>query len=104
MDTRKIPPIITLSAALVASIVTYVCKYELRRALVIILVVIVGFYILSCFIKLLFDKLGMNIEAIEEKRKEAERQKKLEEEAAAAAAKEAELLETQDGSVIEKDS
>ncbi|MCR4691877.1 MAG: hypothetical protein K5739_11075 [Lachnospiraceae bacterium] len=98
MDTRKIPPLVTLTAALAASIVTYLGHYELKRSLVIILCVILGFNFLGNLIKILFDKLGMNIETIkqkeEEKRKAEEEQKENEEKA---------KLENEDGSVREKE-
>ena len=106
MDTRKIPPIVTLSAALCASIVTYIRHYELREALLIILVVIIGFYIFSCIIKFIFDKCGLSIEAIRQREKEKEEAEK-----AAQAEEEARLeaerlanLENEDGSVREKDT
>jgi uncharacterized membrane protein (DUF106 family) len=102
MDTKKIPPIITLTAALVASIVTFLFHYELKDALVIILCVIVGFYIFSCMIKFLFDKMGMSAEAMAEKQKEEEKLK--EEQKALEEISLDPQRESQDGSVIEKDT
>ena len=106
MDTRKIPPLVTLTAALVASIVTYLGHYELKESLKILLVVIIGFYIFGSLIKFLFDKMGMSDIAMKEKeRKEkeeallAEQEAKKQEEEAAAA-----KLENEDGSVIEKET
>ena len=102
MDTKKIPPIITLTAALVTSIVTFVFHYELKDSLLIILGVIVAFYIFSCMIKFLFDKMGMSAEAIAEKQKEEEKKKQEQQ-----ALEEISLdpqRESQDGSVIEKDT
>ena len=106
MDTRKIPPIVTLSAGLVAAIVTYIGHYELNDSLKILLGVLIGFYIFSSLIKFLFDKMGMSDVAMkakeaEEKRQaalaEAEAKKKEEDEASA-------KLENEDGSVIEKET
>ena len=102
MDTKKIPPIITLTAALVTSIVTFLFHYELKESLIIILVVIVVFYIFSCMIKFLFDKMGMSVEAMEEKRKEEEKQK--EEQQALEEISLDPQRESQDGSVIEKET
>ena len=106
MDTRKIPPLVTLSAALVASVVTYLRHYELKDSLKIILITLIVFYIFSCMIKFLFDQMGMSDIAMKKKAEEEKKQalldeyeaKKREEEEAAA------RLENEDGSVIEKET
>ncbi len=101
MDTRKIPLLVTLSAGLSAAIVTYLGHYELKDSLVTILLVLIGFYIFGCVIKLIFDKAGMTTEAVEERQKQEEKAKQ--EEAERLAEEEAAKLENEDGSVIEKD-
>ena len=99
MDTKKIPPIITLSAALACSIVTYVNHYELKDALVALLCVIIGFYIFSLIVKFIFDKAGMNKEAVDQRIREEEEARKKEQ----AEAEEAARLENVDGAVFEKE-
>ncbi len=105
MDTRKIPPIVTLTAGLVAAIVTYMGHYELNDSLKILLGVLVGFYIFGSLIKFLFDKMGMSDIAMKEKEEAEHRQAALE--AAGAGQQEEEndtKLENEDGSVIEKEA
>ena len=99
MDTKKIPPLITLTAALAASIVTYINHYELKDSLIIILVVILVFYFFSLIVKFIFEKAGMAKETVDERLK-AEQEEK---ERLQAEQEEAARLESEDGAVIEKE-
>ncbi len=105
MDTRKIPPFVTLTAGLVAAVMTFVGHYELKDSLVIILGVLVGFYIFSLLIKLLFDKMGISDIALKKKEREEKEKALLEEYEASKKQDEQDnaMMESEDGSVIEKE-
>lgn len=56
MNTKNIPTIVMLAAALATSIVMYVNDYDLNVTLKMILIVFLVFYILGAFVKWLLDK------------------------------------------------
>lgn len=89
MNTKNIPPLITLSAGLIAVVSMYIRHYELHTLLWILLLVLIVFYIIGLLVKKMLDTFGMQIEK-EEKEKEEEAQT------------ESKLTEDQDGAVIEK--
>ncbi len=57
MDTKNIPTIVMLAAALTTSIVMYVNDYDLGVTLKMILIVFLAFYILGAFVKWILDKV-----------------------------------------------
>ena len=56
MIFRNLPAIITLVAALIACIVTFIYRYDLTKALIIILVAAVVFFILGCMVRMLLNR------------------------------------------------
>lgn len=57
MNTKNIPTIVMLAAALATSIVMYVNDYDLNVTLKMILIVFLVFYILGALVKRLLDKV-----------------------------------------------
>ncbi|MDE5781606.1 MAG: hypothetical protein K2I03_09055, partial [Lachnospiraceae bacterium] len=57
--TRYIPAIVMLTSGFVVSIVTFINKYSLRRALGTIFFTMLGFLILGYIIKLIVNKFIM---------------------------------------------
>lgn len=92
MNTKNIPPLITLIAGLIVVILMYIRHYELITLLWVLLLVLVVFYIIGLLIKKMLDTFGMQIEQAE---KEREQEKEKEEE-------EKLLAKGRDGAVIEK--
>lgn len=56
MIFRNLPAIITLVAALVAWAVTFICKYELTKALIIILATALVFFIIGVIVRALLNR------------------------------------------------
>lgn len=56
MIFRNLPAIITLMAALIACIVTFIYRYDLTKALIIILAAAVVFFILGCMVRMLLNR------------------------------------------------
>lgn len=68
MNTKNIPALVTLSAALVAMIIMIKTgrTSDIFTMLVTLLVVLISFYIVGCIIKVIFDKVFKEIEEDEE--------------------------------------
>ena len=85
--TKFIPAIVALSVTLVASVVTIINKYESTQALIIILSVLVGSYVVGLILKWVANTF-LVVEVVEEKTEEAtEGEDNGEEEGAEATAK-----------------
>lgn len=85
--TKFIPAIVALSVTLVASVVTIINKYESTQALIIILSVLVGSYVVGLILKWVTNTF-LVVEVVEEKTEEAtEGEDNGEEEGAEATAK-----------------
>ena len=56
MKTKSIPAIITLIAGFITCIISFVNQLSMGQFIKILLLVIVGFYILGCIIKFVFDR------------------------------------------------
>lgn len=56
MIFRNLPAIITLIAALVALVVTFLYKYELTKALIIVLAAALVFFILGSIVKAVLNR------------------------------------------------
>lgn len=89
MNTKNIPPLITLTAGLIAVVSMYISHYELPTLLWIVVLVLIGFYGVGLLIKKMLDTFGMQIEKEEQEKQEASEA-------------ETKLAEGQDGAVIEK--
>ncbi|MCI8372779.1 MAG: hypothetical protein HFI75_10395 [Lachnospiraceae bacterium] len=71
MNTKNIPALISLTAGLIALVVTYVSKAELIDILTTLFIVLLSFYILGFVVKAMVDKLTM-VEEVEEEEQELE--------------------------------
>ena len=69
--TKYIPAIVALSVTLVASVVTIINKYESTQALIIILSVLVGSYVVGLILKWVANTF-LVVEVEEEKTEETE--------------------------------
>lgn len=56
MIFRNLPAIITLVAALVAWAVTFICRYEITKALIIILAAALVFFIIGVIVRALLNR------------------------------------------------
>lgn len=59
---RLIPPFVMLSAGAVTSITMRIFRYDTQSMLIILLLVLVGFYIAGCMIKNMLDRFERQIE------------------------------------------
>ncbi len=71
MNTKNIPALISLTAGLIALVVTYISKAELIDILTTLFIVLLSFYILGFVVKAMVDKLTM-VEEVEEEEQELE--------------------------------
>lgn len=72
MNTKTIPAIISLTAGLVAVIVTMIRKAELIEILTTLFIVLLSFYILGCIIKAVLDRFVKEDEENEKDEEEEE--------------------------------
>ena len=56
MKTKPIPAIITLIAGFITCIISFLNQLSMGQFVRVLLLVIIGFYILGCVIKFIFDK------------------------------------------------
>ena len=71
MNTKNIPALISLTAGLIALVVTYISKAELIDILTTLFIVLLSFYILGFVVKAMVDKLTM-VQEVEEEEQELE--------------------------------
>lgn len=72
MNTKVIPAIVSLTAGLVAVIVTMIRKAELIEILTTLFLVLLSFYILGCIIKSVLDRFVQEDEENENDEEEEE--------------------------------
>ena len=72
MIFRNLPAIITLVAALVAWAVSFICRYELTKALIIILTAALVFFIIGVIVRALLNRLQGKDEKKEDDSNEGE--------------------------------
>lgn len=90
MNTKNIPPLITLIAGLIAIITMYISHYKLYTLLWVLLGVFIVFYIIGLLVKKMLDVFDMQIEQAEKENVQADEED------------ETLLADGKDGSVIEK--
>ncbi len=96
MEGKNIPPLITLSAAMVACITCIIRRAPLYNTLLIVLIVMILFYIIGCIVRKLIVKINADAE-------EAALKRQREEQEAAAEKLEAAELDTQEKEAAELD-
>lgn len=83
MEGKNIPPLITLSAAMVACITCIIRHAPLYHTLLIVLIVMILFYLIGCIVRKLVVKINADAEEAALKRQREEQEAAAEELAAA---------------------
>lgn len=66
MDRKNLPLILMLSAGLVTSIITFICKYSTLRKLVYLFTVLLIFFVLGTILKMTLDHFDAQNEKIKQ--------------------------------------